>query len=199
MRVAPALRQLAPQTAPDVDRYLKAANSAERHRAAVLLLMRTPGLHADIRGLDDDDSIDDVEPARAFRHTGGNWWCGFEEPKLESRWQGVPELINLLYPMQQVPYPAFITEAERTTTERELAALKAMGPARSYLAAEVLLWARARPKDPEVPEVLALAVDGWRWGCGDEDNWQLAQRAFATLQSRYSQSEWAQRTKYWYK
>jgi hypothetical protein len=199
LRVAPVIRQLAPQTAADVDRFLKASTPADRHLAAVLLLVRTPGLHADVRGLDDDDSIEESEPARTFRHGGGNWWCGFDDPKLEGRWQGVPELINVLYPRQQIPYPTFITEAERLANERELAALRAVGPARSYVAAEVLLWARARPKDPDVPEALALVVEGWRWGCGDNDNWQLAERAFATLHSRYPQTEWAQRTKYWYK
>ena len=202
LRVAAILRQLAPPMAADLDRYTKAANADNRHFAALLLLMRTPGLHADVRGADDENTIDDEEPMRAFNHVGGNWWCAFEEPTFNNSWQGVPEVINLLYPTKQVAYPAFITAAERATTEQELKALGTAGAARSYLAAEVLLWARARPKDPDVPEALALIVEGWRWNAscfGESDNWQLAQRAFQTLHARYPDSVWAQRTKYWYK
>ena len=152
------------------------------------------------RGNDDEDSIDDTEPEREFRHLGGNWWCGFDGPGFNANsWQDVSELVHLLYPAKQVPYPSFITTAERAATERELKALTAIGAARSYLATEVLVWARARPKDPNVPEALALVVEGWRWSCGESDNWQLAQKAFQILRQQYTATDWAQRTKYWYK
>jgi hypothetical protein len=110
------------------------------------------------------------------------------------------ELIRLLYPSRRVPYPSFIADSERQAVERELDGLKSAGPARSYLAREVLNWVQERPNDPDVPEALALAVQGWRFAnCYDNGDWRLAERAFATLHQRYPQSEWARSTKYWYK
>jgi hypothetical protein len=201
-RAAAVLRDLAPHVARDVDRYLNAPTSEDRHRAAILLLLRTPGMHRDVRGLDHNETVDDIEPLRTFAQFGGNWWCGLPERDRFNAPVGSPssELIRLLYPAGRVPYPSFITDSEREVTERELDTLKTTGPARSYLAREALTWARERPDDPDVPEALARAVRGWRFAnCYDDADWRMVERAFTTLHRRYPQSEWAKRTKYWYK
>ena len=197
--VGPALSALAPQVRSDVDRYVAASTDADRRFAGLLLLLRTPGMVTRVSGPDDDYSMPVVEPVRAFDHLlRRTWWCGNETgpPGDADR---PSELIGLLYPSRDLPYPAFVTAAERATTERELAALRALGPARSYLAQETIRWARARPGDPDVPEALALVIEGWRWNCGDDDKWQLAREAFTILHRRYPQSDWAKKTRYWYR
>jgi hypothetical protein len=202
VQLATVLRGLAPALQNDLDRYINAANAEDRHLAAVLLLLRTPGVHANIRGLDDDRSYGAAGAEREFSHESGrNWWCGFDlisEP--DKRHTQSSELIELLYPDHRVPFPAFVTTAEQGATERELRATAAVGSGRSYVTAEAIKWAAARPTDPNAAEALARAVEGWRWSaCGDDQSGsELPRRAFQTLHSKFPQSDWAKRTKYWF-
>jgi hypothetical protein len=100
-----------------------------------------------------------------------------------------------------VPFPAFLTDTERAATDREIAALAAIGPARVYLAAEAIKWAKAAPGDIDDAEALARIIDGWRRSCanGEPGKWELSREAFRTLHRLYPGSEWAKRTMYWYK
>jgi hypothetical protein len=106
-----------------------------------------------------------------------------------------------LYPRRVVAHPAFVTDAERAETEREIGALASAGPAREYLAAEAIKWARAKPDDVHAAEALARIVDGWRRNCADGEpgKWELSRDAFRTLPRLHPQSEWAKRTRYWYR
>jgi hypothetical protein len=195
-RLAPVLRTLAPSLRADLDRFANATSDADRRIAAAFLLLRTPGMHADVRGVDDDQSYDAAEPARTFDHTfRRNWWCGLDE-KDEFRADSV--LLGLLYPDHQIPYPAFLSDAERTDVEQERRARGAIGPAAAYLAVEATNWARARPKDQDAAEALAHAVEGIRWSCGVTKGSQVSRQAYQTLHRLFPQSEWAKRTKYWY-
>lgn len=141
-------------------------------------------------------------PEREFAHAfGKNWWCGFDlssEP--DPRYSASSELIELLYPDHRVPFPAFVTTAEQGATEGELRATVAAGSARSYLTAEAIKWAAAKPTDSDAAEALAQAVEGWRWSAcrDDQSNSEPPRRAFETLHKLFPQSEWAKRTKYWY-
>ena len=199
--VARVLRDLAPSLRADVDRYISATTDGDRHRAAILFLLRTPGIRAFIVGLDNEETSAATEPARKFDHTfGTNWWCGFDQRSDPGK-AGTADsvLIELLYPDHRVPYPMFLTAVERATTERELREMAAAGPARDYITAEAIKWARARPTDPDAAEALAKAVEGWRWSCGGNTNPDLPQRAFETLHRLFPQSDWAKQTRYWYR
>jgi hypothetical protein len=196
--VAPTLRRLAPQVRNDIDRYVRAAPE-DRRAAGLLLLLRTPGMRITVSGPDDDFSYRVAEPVRTFDHLlRRTWWCGTEMSATINR-DEASETISLLYPARQVPYPAFLTDAERAAVERESQALTAIGPARSYLAQETIKWARANPAAAGAAEALALVVEGWRWNCGDNDKWQLAREAFGLLHRQYPESEWAKKTRYWYR
>jgi hypothetical protein len=109
--------------------------------------------------------------------------------------------VEWLYPNRLVPYPAFLADTERAAVEREVNALVALGPARNYLAAEAIEWARAKPTDINAAEALARIVHGWRRSCADAgpSNWELSREAFQTLHRHFPRTEWAKRTKYWYK
>jgi len=199
LQVAPVLAGLAPPLRADVNRYLHAATPVDRQRAGLLLFLRTPGMVMTVAGPDDDYSYAVVEPVRKFDHLlRRTWWCGTETEK--PRYSAGPsESVALLYSTDDLPYPAFLPQAEREATTSELQALKAIGPARSYLAGEVIKWAREKPEDADVAEALALVVDGWRWNCGDDDKWTLAREAFRILHGQYPESEWAKKTRYWYR
>ena len=176
----------------DVRRYIAATDEAARARIAVLTLLGTPGLSINVGGRDDDETYAYDMPASEFGHTfPRNWWCKVED----GAGQGAATLIVT----GGVPFPTFITDAERRATATELESLKATGTPREYLAAAAIDWARQRRTDPEAAQALALAIEGWRWSsCDDNKKSDLPRRAFALLHRQYPDSEWAKQTKYWY-
>jgi hypothetical protein len=198
VQLVPVLRTLAPALSKDLDGLERAIDPDARRRAAILLLLRTPGLHADVKGVEDDWWFARGEAARTFDHTfRRNWWCGAESSAPQAEPLG-SETVTLMYGDKGVPAPAFLTDAERAATARERTGLAAVGAAPNYLAAAAIEWARSRPKDSDAAEALALAVEGTRWGCTDRRTTALSRRAFETLHRLFPGTEWARRTKYWY-
>jgi hypothetical protein len=198
--VAPALRTLAPAMAADIDRFMRESTPDARRRAALLLILRTPGMTIGVRGLEDMYSVDVEEPRRDFESFTTTWWCG-PSPNVPNKPVGeaASELIDVLYPAHNVPYPSFISQPEREAAEKEGAALDAAGHATRYLAAAALEWARTRPADRDAAEALARIVAGWRRACRDDNDVELSRRSFEALHRLYPGSEWAKRTRYWYK
>ena len=198
VRLVPILKALAPPLSKDLEVFERAETPDARHRAAVALLLRTPGLHARVQGIEDDWWYARGEAARTFDHTlRRNWWCAFDVP------DAVPaiapsETTDVLYGSGAIPAPVFLTAAERAAAASERAALAAIGPASTYLAVEAVGWARSRPTDSDAAEMLALAVEGTRWGCNDARTSAASRRAFETLHRLFPKTEWARRTKYWY-
>jgi len=194
VKVAAVVRDLAPPTAADIAAYVAAPDAEERHRAGLLLLLRTPGMHLAVQAGDTDVSYDVVEPERTFDHLFRvNWWCA-RDPK----YSRASELTGLLYADGRTADPSFVTATERGIAERENGELLGLGAGATYLAEEAIAWARARPKDARAAEALAHVVEGWRWRCGYNDRSDLPRQAFTTLHRLFPQSEWAKRTKYWY-
>jgi hypothetical protein len=199
LEVLPHLKSLAPVLSADLDRYADAKTAADRHLAGIRLLLRTPGMHTSVRGIDDDVSYVAADPVRAFDHVfTRNWWCGSAPEHRIAAFPGDTVLLGLLYAAGDVPFPEFLSQDERAETETELKALAAVGPAPDYLATEAIAWARARPGDSDAAEALAHAVEGGRWGCGGPRNPELSRRAFQTLHRQFPQSAWAKQMKYWY-
>ena len=181
----------------DLDRYLAATTDDDRARVGTLTLLRSSGLSINVRGMDTDYSYALVEPARRFGHAyfQKNWWCPGElRPDSGSG--------SLTYGTDQpMPYPSFVTVAERANVDAELTALRALGEPRVFFMSTAIAWARARPADPLAAEALALSIEGWRWSACDFSagtKSSLPSRAFALLHRQFPDSEWARRTRYWY-
>ena len=197
LAVAPVLRTVSPKITADVQKFESAA-PADRHIAGLRLILRTPGLRADVKGLEDDQDYGEKGLARDFDHTfRRNWWCAMPAaadkfPVSESG------LLPALYRTGNVPAPAFLSADDRAAASRELDAMAALGPAPNYLAAEAVTWAKARPSDQDAAEALAHAVEGTRWGCGNASTSAASRTAFQTLHQLFPRSEWARRTRYWY-
>jgi hypothetical protein len=193
VRAARVAASLAPAMRGDLGRYIAAPDEAARTRIAALTLLRTPGLSINVGGRDTDESYPRDAPSRRFGHAfPRNWWC-----TVEAGAAGTP--LSLLTG-DGVPFPLFVSDAERRDTDRELSALNGAGAPRTYLMQEAIAWAGARRSDPEAAEALALAIEGWRWApCGGSaPTSDLPRRAFALLHRQYPDSEWAKKTKYWY-
>ena len=82
---------------------------------------------------------------------------------------------------------------------REWERLEAAGSGPEFFAAGALAWAYAKPADPRVPQALHRAIASTRWACESDRVGDLSRRAFRRLQGRYGHTEWAQRTRYWYR
>jgi hypothetical protein len=82
-RAAVVLNRLSQALQADLGRYLAAATTEERHRAAVFLLVRTPGMRPWVLGGEDEQSYASSEPVRKLDYVFHvNWWCGSELTRL---------------------------------------------------------------------------------------------------------------------
>jgi hypothetical protein len=92
----------------------------------------------------------------------------------------------------------FLPEPERAAGQREWQRLQTDAlRAADYLCRETILWARAHPDDPRVPEALHLAVRTTLYPNGAHTT-TFPKQAFALLHTKYPQSPWAAATPYWY-
>ncbi len=94
----------------------------------------------------------------------------------------------------------FLTAPERAAWSRERARLVALGGATTFFAAEAARLARALPRDPRMPALLASAVSGTRNnGCARGAPVHAASRAaFQALHRLYEGSPEARATPFWY-
>jgi hypothetical protein len=90
------------------------------------------------------------------------------------------------------------TAAERDQAERERALVTQAGPGANYLSQQTIAWAKSHPEDPRLPEALGLCVQATRYGYTDDVTTKWSRQAFNLLHSRYPDSPWARKTKYWY-
>lgn len=198
LAVAPIVASLSSSLAVDMKAFETAVAPQDRHLAGLRLLLRTPGLRANVKGLEDDEDYAHKDLSRSFDHTfRRNWWCGFDEGEKDKSYDG-SQVLEWLYEKGSVPYPGFLSKEEIAATERERAALVSLGSAPTYLAAEAVKWANARPADLDAAEALSHAVEGTRWGCTDALSTTASRNAFQTLHRLFPKSEWARKTKYWY-
>jgi TolA-binding protein len=94
------------------------------------------------------------------------------------------------------PKAQFLSPEQRARAESEWSRLTAMPAAPEYLGTQTVAWVGSHPSDPRAPEALHLAVRAVRYGCGAKAG--ASKAAFQLLHSRYPDSEWARKTKYWY-
>ncbi len=79
-------------------------------------------MHATVALSENDVTYDVVAPPRRFDHLfRNNWWCGFND-RLAPDQRGIAggDWIGLLYPGKRLPFPAFISDTERTQLDEEL-------------------------------------------------------------------------------
>ncbi len=186
--ITPVLSEFVPELKQSLDAYLAATTPAERKFAAVYFLLKFPGTRPVVdAGLGRQTEIGKLDDFR------DNWWCapgiGRESPAEASSSNQVKETV----------YPDFLTAVEQAKAKQELDKLKALGPAPNFLSAQAVAWANAKPTDPRAPEALHLAVRSTRYGCKDEKTGDFSKLAFDTLHRKYPRSDWAAKTKYWYR
>lgn len=174
----------------------KLDNDEARHAAAILLLLRHPGLkpyvaaHHARRG--------ELREIDSFRE---NWWCKLGGKREENTaWDHYllyetfdDQVFSSLYGDTKQPLFPFAGAGSK-----DFAALGKQGGAAEFLAAKVFAFAEKNPAHKDLPEALHRLVKVTRYGCGGPNNGKISKKAFRYLHKNFPESEWAKKTPYWY-
>lgn len=183
---------------PILSGYAGESDKDRRLFAAVLLMLKYPGLHpyADT-GFGRTTEVNKIDDYR------DNWWCSFaakQEGQFYNFYRYRADLgpLKLLYP-NSAPQASFLSPADQATGDAEWKKLSALPAAPTYLSAEVVKYAQAHLEDARVPEALALAVRSTRFGCTDSGTGKVSKQAYDLLHAKFPRSGAAAITKFWYK
>jgi hypothetical protein len=178
--------------------YVGAADKDARKFEALYLMLKNPGLRPFI-----ETGFGRLTPIAKIDDLRDNWWCSFgtkgedyQNNYYRSRAQFSTPLV-MLYGNSK-PEATFLAQADRMQADSEWKALKGIAAAPTFLSEQAVNYLKTHPAEPRAPEALALAVRSTRYGCGDAGTSKQSQAAFRLLHSRYANSEWAKKTKYYY-
>ena len=191
---ATLLQSLMPELKTALNDYLTAATGNDKKLAGLYMILKYPGLEPYI-----DVGVGRLTPAADIDDFRDNWWCArylSAGAKLDnnSNEDKQAQSVDNLYPS-----PDFLTAAQKATAQKELARLQALGDAPNYLCAQAVRFATLKGEDPRLPEMLHLAVKATRYGCTNEQTGKFSKQAYDVLHQKYPKSEWAAKTKYWFK
>lgn len=188
----PALAQAAPELAEDLARVAERSQPQPRKLAAVLLMLKTPGLKPYVqtyrtRGLKELDVC------------LGNGWCTRPAEDLPTRCQ------QREAEWDSCRLPPFFTAEELQAAVEESRQLAELEPGPEGLIRFVLEYAHAWPEDPLVPEALHHSVQQTRvapTACSgvpevDARSW-LSKQAYQLLHQRHRHSAWVKKTPHHY-
>jgi hypothetical protein len=193
--LATLLQDLAPDLKAPLQGYLDTSDTDSRNFTAIFLMLRFPGMRPYLQS-----GFGRLTPPGKLDELRDNWWCPFRPvPNGPPDYYRVSSVLGaplrVLYP-DGAPKAQFLSPEQRTRGEDEWSRLTAMPAAPEYLATQTVAWVGSHPNDPRAPEALHLAVRAVRYGCATKAGTSKA--AFQLLHSRYPDSEWARKTKYWY-
>jgi hypothetical protein len=193
--LAMLLQELAPDLKAPLQTYLEANDPGSRKFAAVFLMLRFPGMRPYVQS-----GFGRLTPPGELDQYRDNWWCPFRPvPNGPPDYYRVSSVLTgpmlVLYP-DGGPKAQFLSPDQRARGDGEWSRLTAMPPAPEYLTAQTIDWVNKHPGDSRAAEALHLAVRAARYGCSAKAG--TSKPAFQLLHSRYPDSEWARKTKYWY-
>lgn len=191
--------ELAPQVKTlNLAAYIGARSKDAKKFEAVYVMLKNPGVRPFIETgfgrLTPDSKLDDLRD---------NWWCSFSAQGEDYQHDYYRSRSHFSTPLAMLygnskPDAAFLPGADRTQAAQEWSALQKVPAAPTFLSEQAVEYLKAHPDDPRAAETLALAVRSTRYGCGDRNTTQQSKAAFRMLHSRYPNSEWAKKTKYYY-
>ncbi len=181
LAAAKVVEQQAPELAPVTQAYLKQPAAAERHYTLVVNALKY-GLSPTFPGYPQPPELRNAEGTLA------DMWCKLPAKTGASYFENTDAEFSL-------PSPNLGNTAAR---DKELAELSKLKTATGYIGDTVMARAKTSPADPELPWLLYVIVQSTRGGCLDADAKALSRNAFSVLHKRYGQSEWADKTPYYY-
>jgi hypothetical protein len=185
----PQLEAVAPDLAAALAQVKAREKPEERKMAAVLLLLKSPGVSPYVRPYAVQSPID-------YDICSDNGWCA----------QGATDFYKDCDASKGPCDTRFISVEDRRQARQELQALEKLGKSPELLIQFTLDYAKRHPDDALVPEALHESVRQTRFArnyCGDMDQeskarTELSKQAFQLLQRKYSKTEWAKKTPYYY-
>jgi hypothetical protein len=199
--LAKVLATFASSLERDLAAYRNAKEGDARRFAAVLLILRNPGLRPYVTpGYARSAAREEIDNFR------DNWWCGFEAKTEAAGFSFNHYLIHselsaplrMLYLSGSVDSPGFLSGDAKRQAEAERKRMASLATAPNHLAGQAIRWVLANPQDPRVPEALHLAVRATRYGCVDAATSRFSRQAFDLLHRRYPKNVWARKTRYWF-
>jgi hypothetical protein len=206
-QLAPALGELLPDAAPDMQLFMKSEDGREEF-AAIYAMLRNPGLSVFVKtgfgrggfefGWGYGPHVNRIDDFRE------NWWCapasgnaqdGYRPPR--PGYEGLGASLIFLYGSDDINI-SFLRQQEGAEANQEWKRIFKHGTAPNALASVAIVWVRAHPNDPEAAEALHLAVRSTRFGCRDGESTAWSHRAFSLLHRNYPESPWTKRTPYWF-
>jgi hypothetical protein len=184
LQLAPIIGSLTPDLADDMAAYAAETDDARRAFLGVVTMLRNPGftpqIHAGLyaRRLPD------------YGQHGDNWWAvrrARRDPQGALRQVSGPDGI-----------PVFLAEDDVADADAEAAALIEIGHCANYLCGAATRWVKRHRRDPLAAEALYLAVRATGYVWSNEETGRLSKAAHALLHKRYGDTEWAEKTPYWY-
>jgi len=193
--LVPTLKSLLPEASVFLDDYRSGREPETKRFSAIYCWLHFPGLEPVV-----DSGTGRRVPLNEQDAYRDNWWCGAALPTAgtseeEQKRESAPPFDIL----RGRKFPDFVTQPQRTATQKELAALKSLGSAPNYLCLQVVQWATSHPDDIRIPEALHLAVKATRYGCTDKETGKWSKAAYDLLHKRYPDNSWTKRTPYWFK
>lgn len=176
--------ELNPALTKAASEFLSAANAESARFAGVLLFLRTSGPSPLV-----PTGVSTPGEFRRSTIPGSIRW-GVHEVYLEADGNS-----------RVLVETGFLTPLQRKQADLEWTQLKDRGSCGATFAeTEAIAWAIKHPEDGRVPEALYYTVRATFKGCRKEsDVGKISRQAYDLLKQRYPNSEWATKTKYWYK
>jgi len=191
--LSPYLAGCQPAFANWLNQYNAASTPDERHALGLLALMRFTSTEPRVRvGIERDFA--------AYDEFRDNWWCVKTPatPGSGSPQDSAPHLFtDPIVPRSQQPDPPFLTAADRTLADQEIARLQKIPCASDYFAGEALAWVKDHPSDPHDADLVGFAMRVVRNACRSDATKDLNHQLFDLLHRRFPKSEWAARYTSW--
>jgi hypothetical protein len=190
--VAPVLNNLLPEFSGLLHDFVSTTQPDAKKFSGIYAWLKFPGLEPVV-----DVGIGRQTPLSQQDTYRDNWWCSAAFPTHpENKEETGPISFTAAEGNRN---PAFLSAAEIAAAKKEYQQLATIGAAPNYLCQQVIQWAKTTPNDPRVPEALHLAVNTTRYGCTDKQTGRWSKAAYDLLHSKYPNSTWAKKTKYWFK
>jgi len=176
--------ELNPALTKAAGELLSATNAESARFAGILLFLRTSGPSPLV-----PTGVSKVGEFRRTTNPGNIHW-GVHEAYLEADGSSRVQI-----------EVGFLTPLQRRQADLEWAQPKDRASCgATYAETEAVQWALKHPEDARVPEALYYTVRATFKGCRKDDQvGKISLQAYNLLKERYPNSEWAQKTKYWYK
>ncbi len=186
LRFSALIRRHVPWLAPELERFEQAQ---DKHFEAARIIFDYPAFSPWL-----NRGVARIHFDRTFRHLRQTsdhvtfqmgWWCS-------SLYGNRTSDVVLQRPLFSRYSDAELSEIREVSEYRQTAATTSFGP-------HVIRYARDNLDDPRVPRTLHRLVFATRYACS---YWNapgnISQAAFALLHEHFPDSEWAEKTPYWY-